>query len=362
MLYDLPSHDILYDALLKRSTDYEGRAYAGITSTKIFCRLSCGARKPKPENCEFYATAGECLTHGFRPCKRCHPLSSIEAMEPAIPPLLEALDADPEKMWSEQDIRQLGIDPSTARRAFKRFFGVTFLDMARQRRLQLGFQALADQKPVIEAQLDAGFDSPSGFREAFARFIGVSPGKLLQNAMLSAAMIDTPLGTMIAISDDQSLHLLEFMDRKALSSEIQKLYKMVKGDLGIGETAITSKIRTELDHYFKGQSCRFETPLTLHGTPFLRQVWQELQNIPAGTTTSYGKLAKTIDNPKAVRAVARANGTNQLALIIPCHRVIGADGTLTGYAGGLWRKQWLINHERTYFLTAKRPHLHVATR
>ena len=157
--------------------------------------------------------------------------------------------------------------------------------------------------------------------------------------------IDTPLGLMVAAADRTHLHLLEFTDRKALRGELRKLAGMVKGDIGFGRTAIHDQTAAALAVYFAGQSADFDVPLAFHGTPFTRHVWTHLLQFPAGETRTYGQIAQSIGRPKATRAVARANGANQIAILIPCHRVIGADGTLTGYGGGLWRKDRLISLE-----------------
>jgi len=259
---------------------------------------------------------------------------------------LARLDERPDYRWSEPDIARLGYDLSTVRRAFKRHFGMTFLEMARQRRLREGFETLALGGSVLTAQLDARFESPSAFRAAFATLLGVAPSDLKTDGLMRATWIPTPLGDMLAVSSASHLHLLEFVDRKGLPNELKKLQAHTAGGIGIGTFGPTEQAKAELDDYFAARSGRFETPLAMHGTDFYKRVWQALQTIPAGETRSYGDIARQIGQPTAVRAVARANGSNQIALIIPCHRVIGADGSLTGYAGGLWRKQRLIEIER----------------
>lgn len=347
MMFDLPSDTILYDALISRDARYDGQAYVGVTSTGVFCRLTCPARKPKRENCRFFDRVGAAIEAGFRPCKRGHPLAPAAASDPGIQTLLAALEKRPTYRWRETDIAALGIDPSTVRRSFRRQFGMTFLEMARQRRLAHGFSALGDGK-VIDAQLEAGFESPAAFRTAFAKLLGAAPDQFRNDALLRASPIETPIGTMIAVCDDRALHLLEFADRKALPAELKRLGQMTKGSIGVGDTRVTKTLRAELNHYFGGESDDFKTPLVLHGTPFTRQVWTALRAIPAGETRSYSAVARSIDAPTATRAVARANGANQIAILIPCHRVIGADGTLTGYGGGLWRKQRLIALEQHY--------------
>lgn len=340
--------DTLYEALLNRDPSYDGRVYVCVASTGIFCRLTCPARKPKRENCTFYETVAECIDAGFRPCKRCKPTTPQASADPVVKPLIEALEGKPGYRWREPDIVRMGLDPSTVRRAFKRHFGMTFLEMARQRRLQEGFSTLAEGGKVIDAQITAGFESPSAFREAFAKILGQAPGTFSQDPMLFADWVPSPLGPLIAVTDRTQLHLLEFLDRRALPAEFRKLQGFAKGNIGFGRTEVTDQIQDELRLFFDGSSGVFETKLALHGSTFTRDVWRELLKIPAGGTRSYSELARELGRPEAVRAVARANGANQIAIVVPCHRVLGADGSLTGYGGGLWRKQRLIELERSY--------------
>ncbi|NDV87961.1 methylated-DNA--[protein]-cysteine S-methyltransferase [Aurantimonas aggregata] len=325
---------------------YDGQAFVCVSSTGVFCRLTCPARKPKAENCTFFPTIGECVEAGYRACKRCHPMQAAALSDPMIGALLHALDERPDLRWSEQHLERLGYDSTTVRRSFKRQFGMTFLEMARQRRLREGFQMLAGGGKVITAQQEASFESPSAFRAAFARLLGCAPGDLRMDRHLKATWIPTPLGDMIAIGSRQHLHLLEFVDRKGLPAELKRLQAGTQGSIGIGATAPAEQVASELAAYFAARSDRFETPLALAASAFTQQVWDALREIPAGETRSYGDIARRIGRPSATRAVARANGANQIALVIPCHRVIGSDGALTGYGGGLWRKQRLIEIER----------------
>lgn len=347
-MFDLPDSKTLYDALCSRDAAYEGRAYVGVSSTGIFCRLTCPARNPRFENCQFYASPGECIEAGFRACKRCKPLKAAAGDDPMVQPLIDALEARPTHRWREGDVVALGYDASTVRRAFKRHFGMTFLEMARQRRLREGFTALSAGEPVIAAQIEAGFDSPSAFRAAFARLVGMAPGAFRRDALLLADWIDTPLGAMVAISCQHQLHLLEFADRKALPREMIRLQKAQPGGIGFGRPPPTAQVAEELSRYFAGNEARFDTPLALHGTAFEREVWRYLLQIPAGETRSYSQIARDLGRASATRAVARANGSNQIAVVVPCHRVLAADGSLTGYGGGLWRKQRLIEIETSH--------------
>lgn len=165
---------------------------------------------------------------------------------------------------------------------------------------------------------------------------------------LSAHGFATPLGGMIAVADQHALYLLEFDDRPELAAELRRL-AVESGGIGPGRTPVTDRTMAQLGEWFAGARRDFDLPLAPWGTAFQRRVWQALGRIPAGTTLSYGALARCIGQPRAVRAVARANGANRLAVVIPCHRLLAADGALTGYGGGLARKRALIRHESDSF-------------
>jgi AraC family transcriptional regulator of adaptative response/methylated-DNA-[protein]-cysteine methyltransferase len=182
-------------------------------------------------------------------------------------------------------------------------------------------------------------------RREISKIMGASPSRINQ-LILRAAWIDTPLGSMIAIAGDDGLYLLEFVDRRSLENEIKKLVKTLKAVIALGENTIIKSIKNEIVAYFKQKKFIFTTPMHLLGSLFQKKVWEELQRIPLGETRSYLEIAKQIKAPTACRAVARANSTNQLAIIIPCHRVIKTNGELGGYAAGVIRKQWLLEHEK----------------
>lgn len=345
MLFDLPDPDTLYAALMARNERFDGKVFVCVASTGVYCRLTCPTRKPKRENCTFYPTIGECVEAGYRPCKRCHPLRAAALADPTIAALLHALDMRPDRRWSENHVIKLGYDPSTVRRSFRRQFGMTFLEMARQRRLREGFETLAVGGKVVTAQNEASFESASAFRAAFARLPGQSPSELQSDKLLRATWIPTQFGDMIAVSSRSHLHLLEFVDRKGLPAEFKKLQQASKEGIGIGMPP-SEQAMAELAEYFAARCDRFSTPLAMSASPFTQRVWDVLREIPSGETRSYSEIARQIGRPTAIRAVARANGANQIALMIPCHRVTGADGSLTGYGGGLSRKQRLIEIER----------------
>ena len=337
--------DELYDVFSRRDTSYAAMIFVGVSSTGVFCRVGCPARIPKPENCHFYDNAEAALNDGYRACKRCHPMKKPGEATTLVKRLINLVEDDPERRWGERELQAEGIAPSTARRQFKARFDMTFSDYARRRRMALATQALSKGEKVIEAQLSAGYDSPSGFRTAFAKTFGKAPKDGASEPLL-IEWLDTPLGPMVAICDSASLYLLEFTNRKNLQRQFERLSKRRGRAIIPGRTAITDQIEGELDDYFAGRLAKFQTPLALTGTDFQKSVWNELMKIPYGETSNYDGIARRIGRPGASRAVGTANGDNRIAIMIPCHRVIRSDGSLSGYGGGVWRKRWMLDHER----------------
>jgi AraC family transcriptional regulator, regulatory protein of adaptative response / methylated-DNA-[protein]-cysteine methyltransferase len=336
-----------YHALITKNSEYEGIFYVGVKTTGVFCRPTCPAKKPKFENCEFFETAKAALLASFRPCERCKPLSHPNQTSLVIQILVKAIEDNPEKRWKEADFRQLSIDSTTARRQFKKRFGMTFVEYARARRMGLALKHIKEGKMVIDAQLSTGYESSSGFRDAFTKIMGAAPTQT-KYRLLKSAWLDTKLGPMIAIADEKGLYLLEFIDRRGLEREVERLRKKLKAAIIPGETPIIESIESEIAQYFDAKNAIFKTPIHLMGSSFQKKVWEELKKIPIGETKSYLEIAKLIGKPLAYRAVAQANGANQLAIIIPCHRVINANGELGGYGGGVARKQWLLEHEKNF--------------
>lgn len=164
--------------------------------------------------------------------------------------------------------------------------------------------------------------------------------------LFKSDLIDTPLGPMVAIGNEEALYVLEFINRRGLERETEKFHKRIQATVIPGKTRPIDSIRGELDQYFKGTLKDFHTPIQTIGSPFQKSVWLELSNIPFGETRSYFDIAKALNNPGAVRAVGSANGANQIAIVIPCHRVINIGGKLGGYGGGIDRKEWLLAHEK----------------
>jgi AraC family transcriptional regulator of adaptative response/methylated-DNA-[protein]-cysteine methyltransferase len=341
-----PSRETMVAAFMAGDGSYDGVFFTAVKTTGIFCRPACPARKPLPENVEFFATVRDALFAGYRPCKRCAPLEA-----PGKPPdwaarLIERVDAAPERRIPAAELRASGIDPGRARRWFKSQYGMTFSSFCRARRLSGALATIRGGGTVDDAVHESGYLSHSGFRDAFARTFGAPPGRGQEIDSVSLAWIESPLGPLIAGADDRGVCLLEFSDRRMLEAQLRTLAHRLRRPLVPGEHHHLEHLRTELVEYFEGQRRAFEVPLNAPGTPFQMRVWDELLKIPYGELRSYEQIAVGVGSPKAVRAVGRANGMNRIAIVIPCHRVVGKDGTPTGYGGGIWRKQRLLALER----------------
>lgn len=349
----LPPFEDMYAAFVARDGASVGLFLACVRTTGIFCLPTCRARKPRPENVTFVASAAEALRAGFRPCKVCRPTAPGGDDPEWLGPLVARVAARPDERLSDAGLRAEGLDPSTVRRWFQRRHGVTFQGWQRAWRVGAALGELQGGASAVEAAPASGFESPSGFRDAFERLFGVSPSGAREVMRLVARTLATPLGPMVAAASDAGLALLEFTDRRGLEAQVDTLRRRFAGSGGAravvvpGTNEHVARIEEELTAYFAGELTAFTVAVALPGTPFQSAVWAALRTIPYGATWSYGELARAIGRPSAVRAVGRANGENRVALVVPCHRVIGADGAPTGYAGGVWRKLRLLELERT---------------
>ena len=343
--HTLPGRGEMIAAFLSRDGSYDGVFFTGVRTTGIFCRPTCSAKKPRKENVDFYPTTREALLAGFRPCKRCRPMEPPGSLPDWLDTLMKDFEAEPERRWTDRDLRSLGLSPERVRRWFQSNHGMTFHAYSRVRRLGLALGQIQQGSGVSRAAFSTGYESLSGFNEAFKRFVGQAPRDVKSSTVVTVNRIPTPLGPMVAGAVDDALCLLEFADRRMLETQLVRLQKHLDCVFVPGTSDVFDRLAYELNAYFRGEHTEFSVSLVTPGTPFQQQVWASLRAIPAGTTRSYGEIAREIGRPTAVRAVARANGDNRIAILIPCHRVIGADGKLTGYGGGLWRKQRLLDVE-----------------
>jgi AraC family transcriptional regulator of adaptative response/methylated-DNA-[protein]-cysteine methyltransferase len=343
----LPPNDTMYRALVSRDPGFEGIFFVGVRTTGIFCRPTCSAKKPAPENVEFFSSPNEALLGGYRPCLRCRPMDPAQRPSELIERLRTEVEKAPDGRLTDKELAALSIDPSTARRQFKRHYGMTFQAYHRARRMGLALREVRRGERVEDVRNGSGL-SESGFRQAFTRIFGDPPTTAKARDCLFAERIETPLGTMLAVADDEGLRLLEFGNRRALERELPILRQRLRKSVVPGEHRHLDAIRTQLTDYFAGKNLEFDLPVAPVGSKFQLRAWEILRSIPVGETRSYSWMAQRLGDPSARRAVGRANGTNMLCIIIPCHRVIRADGSLCGYGGGLWRKKWLLEHERRW--------------
>ena len=341
----LPDEKTMYEAFVDKDAAFEGIFCLGVRTTGIFCRPTCPARKPKFKNVEFFPRAGDALAAGYRPCKRCRPLEPKGQFPGWLGPLMDAVESDPLKRWTSQDVKAFGVDPARARRWFNAEYGMTFMAYLRSRRLGQAFLKMKDGAEVMETSLIADFDSVSGFCDALRRRTGLNPKASMSRRAMQVAQVATPIGPLIVVGDEEAIYMVEFWDRRMLDAQFGILEKRMDAIFFPGTNRRIREMEKELKFYFEGKLKQFETPIRFPGTEHQELVWRALQKVPYGETLSYAEFAKFAGKPNAVRSVARANGENRLAIVIPCHRIIGADGDLTGYGGGIWRKRYLLRIE-----------------
>ena len=318
-----------------------------------FCRPGCTAGAKPERGLRSFETALEALAAGFRPCKTCKPLNTGTSDPPWIGPLMAKVDSSPAIRWHDHDLETMGLDPAAVRRWFIANHGFTFHAYTRLRRLGQALRQIQHGQPVDQAVTAHGYDSESGFRESFAQVFGDPPSAVDRESSIWINRVVTPLGSMIMGVSDHGLCLLEFAERRMLDTQFKRLRQHMGRVFLPGDHPLMKTVKRELDAYFNGSLREFSVPLQSPGTVFQESVWKALQEIPYGETRSYSEVARRIAHADAVRAVGRANGDNRIAIIIPCHRVLGSDGELTGYGGGLWRKEYLLamEHAQAFHLT-----------
>lgn len=339
------THDIMYDAIIEKDTSFEGVFFTAVKTTGIFCRPTCTARKPKKENVEFFTESKNAILKGYRPCKVCKPLEKLNETPKEIRDLIEELNNNPSIKFKDWDLKQKGIEPHFLRRWFLKNHGITFHAYQRMFRINSAFKKIKDGETVTTTAFDSGFESLSGFNDSFKSIFGVSPTKSKSQKIITIKRIETKLGTMFCCATDDGICLLEFTDRKMLETELKNLAKTMNATILQGNNKHFKILENQLSEYFEGKRKIFSVPLVTPGSDFQNIVWSQLQTIEFGKTKSYKEQAISINKTESVRAVANANGMNRISILIPCHRVIGSDGKLTGYGGGIWRKKWLIEFE-----------------
>jgi len=347
----LPPRALMERVVAKRDRDFDGVFIVAVRTTGIFCKPSCPARA-LPKNREFYATASDAIRAGFRPCLRCKPLLAGGAVTEWMARLVARIDAEPSRRWPDKELQAIGVDPVTARRYFLQHFGMTFQTYARGQRLGEAFRELKRGTTLDSIALDHGYESLSGFRDAFGKAFG-KPPRQAKNAPVVVSWMESPVSPLLLAASDAGLCALEFVGNTNLEGQMDALRKTLGAPVVPGTNKHIEQTQRELTEYFAGKRREFDVKLAPTGTPFQRAVWNQLLRIPYGETWSYQDLARaTKKSPTACRAVGQANGRNRIVILIPCHRVINKDGSLGGYGGELWRKRYLLELEQRVLRTS----------
>lgn len=334
-----------WQAVLARDASADGAFYYGVTSTGIFCRPTCPSRRPSRDRVRFFETTTEAMKRGFRACKRCHPESaSVDA--DFVRQIVDAIDGWDDGRPTLGDLAELtGMSPGHLQRKFKAATGVSPAEFARQRSINRFRKELKGGRDVTGSIYEAGFESPASVYESTGRELGMTPSAYQSGAAgreIHYATASTQLGRVIVAYTDAGVASIQFGD-----SDAELVHRIAdefpRADL-VADNDSHPWLQVVLD-YLNGERPHPDLPLDIQGTAFQRRVWQAIRVIPPGETRSYGEIAAEIGSPSSVRAVANACGQNRLALAIPCHRVVRADGSHGGYRWGAERKVALLAHE-----------------
>ena len=335
------SPDEAWAAVLRRDRAFDGQFVTGVMSTHIYCRPSCAARHPARTNVRFFANGAEAREAGLRPCKRCLP-DDVSRDDAAVKAAIDEI-RQAEDVPSLATLALLtGYFPTHFQRVFKRAIGLSPAAYARALREERARDALSAGENVTDAIYEAGYSAPSRFYDATKGKLGMSASDWSNGGMgrvIHWAVVETSLGAMLVAATDKGVCCLSFNEgEEELRARFPKA-ELVEG--GEEFRALFDQVTAAVEQPGTGA----DIPLDVKGTAFQQRVWQELLKIPAGETRSYGELAVALGKPKASRAVGGANGANNIAVLIPCHRVIAADGTMGGYAYGLKIKAELLKRE-----------------
>ena len=342
MQRDLIDENVAWAAVLSRDRAFDGRFVTGVLSTGIYCRPSCAARHPLRGNVRFFSGPDQAIRAGLRACKRCRP-EAVARDDAAVVRATEIMAASEDRLKLANLADQVGYSPTHFQRIFKRRTGISPAAYARALRSGKLQQTLAGSDLVTDAIYDAGYSAPSRFYAENEKRLGMTPS-IWKNggagAVIRWTVIDSHLGPMLVAATEKGVCRLSFNENEA---ELQARFP--KAELVQGGAAF-HKLVNRVVKAVSYPADAHDIPLDVRGTAFQEAVWQELQKIPAGETRSYAELAAAVGRPKAYRAAGSANGANNVAVLIPCHRVIASDGSLGGYAYGLDIKRKLLEAEK----------------
>lgn len=330
-----------WEAFAARDRSWDGRIWIAVRTTRIYCRPSCAARRPKREHVHFFEQEEAARSAGFRPCLRCKP-DQVARDKQAIDVVVRLMETSERLPRLDQLAAAVGYAPSHFQRIFTRALGVSpaaYARAVRARRVELG---LHGANHVTEAIYEAGYSAPSRFYEDADQRLGMTPSawrKGGEGETIRFAVVESALGPMLVAATKRGICRLSFDEGE---HDLRRRFPAatIVGDDGSIATLIEGAIRA-----VEQPAAHHDLPLDVAGTAFQQKVWQELRKIPPGETRSYAQIAAAIGAPDAVRATGSANGANSVAVLIPCHRVIRSDGSLGGYAYGVDRKRRLLEAE-----------------
>lgn len=343
--------DLYWQAVQAHDPAYDGKFVYAVRSTGIYCRPSCPSRRPRPENVLFFSTPVEAEQAGFRPCRRCHPQNSNAANQDHLALAQEICryleDHLEEKITLDALSEQFHLSPFHLQRTFKNMTGVTprqYAGTLRAQRLKTG---LRQQRTVTEALYQAGYGSSSSLYESASAHLGMTPAayqKGGKSVEIEYTIVPCAYGYLLMAATQRGVCAVSLGDSPA---EVENLlaYEYPQAVRCRHDNAMAERVQPILQ-YLEGGRPPLDLPLDIQATAFQWKVWNTLQSIPYGETRTYAQVAAQIGRPTAARAVAHACASNHAALLIPCHRVVGAGGKLSGYKWGLRRKEKLLEMEK----------------
>ncbi len=336
-----------WQATLARDSRADGTFVLAVRSTHIYCRPSCPARRPLRRNVIFFRTREEAEKQGYRPCRRCRPNEIAGPVALVQRAALHLRESSEDGVRLGALARALGTTQGTLRRAFLQVTGLNPRELAEALRIRRFKTMLRAGKSITDALYETGFGSSSRVYERSNAQLGMTPAtyrKGGQGMKIGYTIAKSPLGKVLVGATERGISAVYLGDAEnTLITELREEYP--RAEIAPAADSFQRWVR-EIVQRIEGKQPRLELPLDLQATAFQRRVWQELQRIPRGGTRTYSQVARSLGQPKAVRAVARACATNPVSIVVPCHRVIREDGTLAGYRWGLSRKEQLLAQER----------------
>ncbi|WP_336986944.1 bifunctional DNA-binding transcriptional regulator/O6-methylguanine-DNA methyltransferase Ada [Altererythrobacter aquiaggeris] len=334
--------DTAWSAVMQRDRTFDGRFVTGVHSTGIYCRPSCAARHPARKNVEFYADGAAARQAGLRACKRCLP-DDVSRDEAAVAKALQLIKGAENDLSLDKVAAATGYSPTHFQRVFKRNVGLTPAAFQRALRCERAGQALTAASSVTEAIYAAGYNASSRFYEDGKDRLGMTASAWKNGGAgvtIRWAVVGTSLGAMLVGATGKGVCRLSFEEGVGELARRFPHAELVEGGAEFG--ALLAKVVAAVEQ----PGTANDIPLDVKGTAFQEAVWQELRQIPAGETRTYAQIAASVGKPKAVRAAGSANGANNVAVLIPCHRVVRSDGSLGGYAYGVEVKRKLLEKEQ----------------